>query len=71
MTQVSLRDATQTSRTQRGPQDHEKLTMQGQIRQRAYDCTKSAAVAMDITWRTGFKRSRKSVTRSAWGRPLN
>ncbi len=37
MAQASLREVAQMSKNQRGPSDHETLTMEGQIRQRAYE----------------------------------
>ena len=37
MTQASLREVTQMSKNQRGPSHDETLTMEGHIRQRAYE----------------------------------
>ena len=37
MPQASLREVTQMSKTQPDPSHHEILTMEGQIRQRAYE----------------------------------
>ena len=37
MTQASLRDATQVTKSKYDPASHEKMDMQGQIRQRAYE----------------------------------